>query len=468
MIRSIYIGVMLLLSGSVLAQQDSVLVLSFDRYMQLVKDHHPVARQAALQVQLGEATLLQSKGLFDLQAFTSVAQKYYDGTQYYSKVDGGLKLPTWFGLELKSGYEQNEGVYLDPERTTPSGGLWYAGVSVPVGQGLFIDKRRAELKKARSYVNMTKTDQQIMLNDLLFAAGKVYWDWFSAYQNLEVYREALSLSQVRFEAVKQGAELGDRPFIDTLEAGIQVQNRLVGVQQTQLDFANATAMLEVYLWAEGVVPLELEDSTVPESIADIKASAADEAIAESSDSLIASHPELARYGFQLEQLEIEKQWQREQMKPTLNLNYNAIAEPVGGDLFSSYSINNYTWGLNFQMPLFLRRERGAVQMAELRIQETVLDVGLKNASLMFKASASLNEWNATKEQADVYARTVQDYAGLLEGERQLFNSGESSLFMVNARELGYINAQINQIEILAKNQKAKLSAAHAFGQLWNQ
>ena len=68
MIRSIYISVLLLLTGGVLAQQDSVQVLSFDRYMQLVKDHHPIARQAALQVQLGEATLLQSKGLFDLQA----------------------------------------------------------------------------------------------------------------------------------------------------------------------------------------------------------------------------------------------------------------------------------------------------------------------------------------------------------------------------------------------------------------
>ena len=79
----------------------------------------------------------------------------------------------------------------------------------------------------------------------------------------------------------------------------------------------------------------------------------------------------------------------------------------------------------------------------------------------------VNEWEITKEQADLYAQTVNDYRGLLEGERALFDSGESSLFMVNSRELGYINAQIKLIEILTKNQKAILATRYSLGTLAN-
>jgi len=62
-------------------------------------------------------------------------------------------------------------------------------------------------------------------------------------------------------------------------------------------------------------------------------------------------------------------------------------------------------------------------------------------------------------------KTVRDYAGLLNGERQKFDAGESSVFLVNRRELGYINAQVKLIALLAKNYKAALGAEYALGLL---
>ncbi len=80
----------------------------------------------------------------------------------------------------------------------------------------------------------------------------------------------------------------------------------------------------------------------------------------------------------------------------------------------------------------------------------------------------MNEWSTTVEQINLYERTVQDYNGLLNGELQKFNAGESSLFLVNARELGFINAYIKLIELLTKNRKAELKANYAFGILNQQ
>ncbi|UTW62945.1 TolC family protein [bacterium SCSIO 12741] len=249
-------------------QQDST-VLSFDRFLNQVQQHHPVAIQASLQEQYGKASLLNARGGFDPKVFADVRQKYFDGTQYYALGGGGLSVPTWFGLEFKGGYEQNQGVYLNPEQTTPRAGLWYLGLSVPLGQGLLMDDRRAQLKQAKTFGQITLAEQQLMLNKLQLEAGKVYWDWFVSFHTLKVYREALQLAQLRFDAVREGALLGDRPSIDTVEAGIQVQNRQLVYQQALLMWSNSSALLESFLWGDGVIPLELDSTTIPNPSKDL-------------------------------------------------------------------------------------------------------------------------------------------------------------------------------------------------------
>lgn len=52
---------------------------------------------------------------------------------------------------------------------------------------------------------------------------------------------------------------------------------------------------------------------------------------------------------------------------------------------------------------------------------------------------------------------------LLQGERRKFEVGESSIFMVNTREIAYINAQIKLIEFINKNQQSALSTYYAYG-----
>lgn len=451
---------------SVAAAQDAYRILPFDTFMVWVKNNHPVSVQAELALAQGNAKLMKSKGMFDPKLFTDVAQKYYDDKQYYAQFDGGVKIPTWFGIELQGGFEQNKGVYLNPENNTPDNGLWYAGVSVPIGQGLFIDERRAELKKAKAFVNISESERQILLNNVMYDAGKTYWDWFFAYNTLQVYQNALDLAEQRFSAVRQGAQFGDRPFIDTLEAGIQVQNRSISLMQAELDFKNATALLEVYIWAEGIIPLSLELNTIPASLDEVLPSLSDKSPVAIYDSLIANHPKLKQYGFKMDQLKIEKRWQKEQLKPELNLKYNPLSSPTTDNWLGNFSVNNYTFGVQFAMPLFLRKERADLQVVKYKMESLNAESEMASATLHYKVQASFNEWNATMKQVGIYNQTVKDYQSLLAGERQLFEKGESSLFMVNSRELGYINAQIKQIKLLTNNKKASLTASYALGVLW--
>jgi hypothetical protein len=60
-----------------------------------------------------------------------------------------------------------------------------------------------------------------------------------------------------------------------------------------------------------------------------------------------------------------------------------------------------------------------------------------------------------------YRQNASDYQRLLNGEKQKFSGGESSLFMVNSRELNYIASRIKLIESIVANKKASLATAHA-------
>ena len=440
-------------------------VLTYEEFNSIVKENHPLAKSAELRALSGQYQLKYAKGNFDAKIFSDIDQKYFDEKKYYSLMNSGLSVPAWFGVEVKAGYEHNVGTNVSRQNITPAAGLWYAGISVPLGQGLLIDERRVELRKARLTQEISKQEQVLLMNDLLYEAGIAYWNWFEAYNDLQVYQEAVQLTQDRFNAVFNEAKSGNRPYIDTLEAGIQLQNRKLALQEAELKFKNTGLKLTVYLWAEGFIPLELQTGTVPPKRNDLSINEVAEAFLLSADTVSLSHPEIFRTNFKIDQLELDKRWKIEQFIPKVRINYNFLTEPFGGQMFPDYSINNYKWGLNFSMPISFAKERQAYNLAKVKLQTAELELETKRKLIETKALSAINKWQTTKSQVELYRRTVSDYLKLLEGERTMFQTGESSLFMVNSRELGYINAQIKLIELITKNHMAELETNYVFGVL---
>lgn len=440
------------------------IVLTEQAFTAIVLNNHPLAKQAGLARSYGQGTLMKAKGSFDPKVNFSMDQKYYNGYQYYSVMNSGLKVPTWYGIEVKSGFETNRGQYLDPQNKLPDGGLWYGGLSVNLGQGLLIDQRRAELFKARKYVESAPFEQQLQLNELLYKSGYAYWNWFFMYHAKQILNEALVAATQRYEAVYRTAELGDRPKIDATEAGIQVQNRTALLREYETDFNVASSELSMFLWNEKNQPLELQASTLPQK----KDSVALEIPVVSLtdlDTFLTTHPYLKVANFKIEMLGIDQRLKKEMLKPQLNLQYNFLNEPVNYNPFSQISINNYKWGVGFEMPLFLRKERGELALANLKIQEAEWSRDTKQAELKNKMQSALFEWQNSVQQLDIYKQTVIDTKKLLDAERNMFENGESSLFLINAREMAYIQASLKYLELQTKNQQAALSLRFATAQL---
>ena len=439
---------------------------SDQRFYELVINNHPLAKQANLKPSYGKYTVLKAKGGFDPKLENQLNQKYYDGSNYYSFLNAGLKIPTWYGIEVKTGFESNSGSYLSPQFKTPTGGLWYGGVSVNLGQGLFIDQRRAELFKARIYQNSTLFEQRLQLNELVYEAGYAYWNWVLAYHSVEIMQDSYKLATERYEGIRRTAEVGDRPGIDSVEAIIQVQSRETLLRNYETDYKNSGYNLATFLWTKNLEPLELDSVTRPLHLDSLQLDL-DLLIAESSmDSLVVNHPYLRINSYKIQTLEVENRLKKEQLKPDLAINYNFLNEPVNYNPFGNYSLNNYKWGLTFEMPILLRKERGDVALSNLKIQDEKFNLQNNQAYIEFKIRKAMADVSNGLVQIGIYHKTVEDTGKLLEAEKQMFDAGESSLFLINQRELAYIQARLKLIESQVKLQQAKLSLSYAAAGLY--
>jgi outer membrane protein TolC len=439
---------------------------SDQRFYELVVNNHPLAKQANLKPDFGKYSVLKAKGGFDPKLENEINQKYYNSSNYYSFLNAGLKIPTWYGIEVKSGFEMNDGTYLSPQYKTPAGGLWYGGVAVNLGEGLFIDQRRAELFKARIYQNSTLFEQRLQLNELLYEAGYAYWNWVLAYHSMEIMQESYQLANERYEGIRRTAEVGDRPGIDSVEAIIQVQSRETLLCNYETDFKNNGYNLSTFLWTENLEPLELDNATVPVSLDSVSLESSLLIAENTMDSLVVNHPYLKINDYKIQSLEVDNRLKREQLKPDLALQYNFLNEPVNYNPFNDFSINNYKWGLTFEMPIFLRKERGDVALSNLKIQDEKFNLQNNQAYIEYKIRKAMADYSNGLVQITIYQKTVEDSGKLLEAEKQMFEAGESSLFLINQRELAYIQSRLKLIESQVKLQQAKLSLSYAAAGLY--
>lgn len=446
----------------------SGMLLTREAFVQLVLRNHPMARQAALRTQVGEATVRSARGGFDPMAVAGYEEKRFDDKEYFTLLDAGLKVPTWFGVELLGGFQQNSGDFLDPASTTPADGLVKAGVEVAVGQGLFMDQRRATLRKAQAYQRATEGERRQMLNQLLLSALSDHTDWVMAFEQVRISDTALVLARSRFDQVRGSYLGGDRPGIDTLEAWLQVQDRTMREQQAQLNFRNAGLRLSNHLWDEAQRPLELQPGVVP-SVAELASPASFTLSDTAFTRAIEEHPVLLQSRVRIDQFEVDRRLRTEFLKPELDVKYQWLGNggAVNNEAGVSLLGEGHQVGVGFKMPLFLRKERGELTLAKLRQTDAELGLERDRTVIRNRIRERLNDIVTFRQQTDLGASMVSNYARLLGGESQRFAAGESSLFLVNGREVPLIEARLKQVELEAKLRKAFFALDHEAGTLWS-
>ncbi len=438
--------ILLLGFQSVLSAQDSTAVISLSEYLGYVKSYHPIVKQANLVINESEAKLLKARGAFDPKLEVDYDRKKFKNTEYFDRLNATFKIPTWFGIEFKGNFEENSGDFLNPEGFLPDDGLYSAGVSIPVARGLLTNKRMAMLRQSRLYVQQAQADRQLLVNNILYEATVTYFNWLRRYNEKRVYEDFLDNAAIRFNGIVKSYEVGDKPAIDTLEARITLNNRRLNLEKSRIKFVKASLELSNFLWLNDNTPIEIRDNVIPDILTfenideTLNTSGLD---IESFD--IESHPKMQSLDFKIRSLGIERRLKRNNLLPQIDLQYNFLSETP--DIARSFSTSAYKSGLNVYFPLFLRKERGDLKLASIKLQDTKFEVQNTRVSLVNKIDAITQELDSYLVQNDFTGTIVEDYTKLLSAEERKFFLGSSSLFLVNSRESKLIEAKIKAIEI---------------------
>jgi outer membrane protein TolC len=237
--------------------------LSLEATTAIIRSYHPVVRQAKLEVAQMDAALQAARGLFDPSFYHVLEQKTFNGTDYFNYSSQTLKIPTWFGMDIKAGLANNSGLRTDPSLT--AGKSTYVGVSIPVLKGLLFDKRRAAVQQGKLFVRMSQQDQRLVINELLLDANMAYWKWAAAHRVESVLSKALAVSESRYTWVYKAWLSGDRAAIDTVEAMAQLQAVQVMKSQAEYELQKTRLQLDNFLWTPDGKPYDLPDDVLPDT-----------------------------------------------------------------------------------------------------------------------------------------------------------------------------------------------------------
>lgn len=418
--------------------------LTFEEFLGYVKKYHPLVKQANLEVSSAQARLMTARGGFDPKIEVDYSKKEFKGTEYYSLLNSSFKIPTWYGIEVKAGFDDTDGEYYNPQNRTPEAGLTSLGVSVALGQGMFINQRMADVREGKLQVKLSDAERRLRAIAILAKASEAYFEWRKSYNEAELYKNYLGFASARFEGVRKLIEAGDSPAIDSVEAKITVRNRELNFENGNLKLAKARLNLANYLWIENV-PVELGEMVKPETnlIQTIEQTLRTDAMMIDVQSLD-SHPKIQSLETKMSILEVNRQLKANSLLPKVNVGYNYISEP---QYWNSFNADDYKFNVDFSFPIFLRKERGSLKMAKIKIQDLQFDIGQQRLELKNKIKAQQTEIASLRRQKKVIDDLVKDYSTMLNSEEKLFSFGESSIFLINSRENNLVSAKLSQISL---------------------
>lgn len=419
--------------------------LTFNEYLGYVKKFHPMVKSANLEVNSAQANLMMARGGFDPKIEVDFDKKQFKDKEYYSILNSSFKIPTWYGIEVKAGFDNSEGIYINPENTLPNKGLTSLGISVPLGQGLLINQRMSDVRKAKIQIKLSQAERKLQATQVLYDASVAYFNWKRNYSEVQLYQNYLNNATIRYKGIQSLITNGDKPAIDSVEAGINVRNRELSLEDSKLKLIKAKLELSNFLWLENNIPMELQDAIIPEEKLELtiqETLKTNELLQENQS--IENHPKINSLQSKIDILNVERKLKANSLLPKIDVGYHYLSEP---NYWSSTNFNNYKIGMNVYFPLFLRKERGSLKLAEFKIQNTQYDLNIQRLQLTNKINAQQNEIKSLERQRKLIQKLVDDYNVMLSSEERLFSFGESSMFLINSRENNLVSSQLSKIAL---------------------
>lgn len=459
--------VVLLLTGPVLAAQPATSAasapLTVEELLGSVNRALPLLEQARQDVALAQGALVEAQGGFDLKLKADVMslRGFYDN----HRARGVLEQPLApLGMTAYGGYRVGRGSFAayDTKAQTLSNGEVTAGLVLPLLRDRAIDPRRAGRRVAELGVGVAERGLDKARLSYYKEALGVYWEWVAAGQQRRIAQALLDIAVARDQQLADAVALGQTAPVertDNRRAILQRQSALAGAQR-QLELQAIDVSL--FLRDPAGNPVRPGGNRLPDlprpSVGHREPDEAEEIRV-----ALERRPEVTAIRLERQQQEVELRLAENTLLPQMEL-FAQSSRDFGTGLPSRVASVLET-GLTFELPFQRRKATGKSLQARARL--ATLDQELRWAEDQIRADVqdALSALRAARAVLEVVTEEVAVTRELEALERDRFELGESTQFLVNLRELATADAAFREAKALAEYQKALVSVESATGRL---
>jgi cobalt-zinc-cadmium efflux system outer membrane protein len=365
-----------------------------------------------------------------------------------------IEQPTPFGgTTFFGGWRRGTGDYpvYEGKSKTAEGGEVRIGVNIPLWRNREIDRRRASLQQAELGQLIASHEYDQALLELRRLATHRYWDWVLAGQRLRITERLLAIAEQRNDGILERVKAGDIPEFEALDnqrAIIERRERRVAAQRL---LEQSAIQLSLYLRGTDGEPLLPDSGQLPPGFPE-QEPAVETDLAENVQVAQTQRPELKRMGLQSRQTEIERDLQNNQRAPGVDLS--VVGAQDMGQSKDKLNRDELYIGLNVDIPLQQRVAGGRAQVAAANLQRLKWERRLLEDRVAAEVRDVLSAIAAARQRVALSRNQQKAARQLEEGEQSRFDLGESTLLVVNLREMAHGDAALAAAEAASALFKA--------------
>lgn len=452
--------------------------------MALLKN--PDLAVAASNTRIAGYQVAEAKGAYDVKFFVTPSVKhdtnaaenaFFSGgpgfqpiVQNYQTAQAGFEGQTLAGTQYNLNVSQskvNDNTYIDAFNP-----YYLASLNVSITQpllknfGMNAGKEQLELSR----VNSDLSEAQTLANVSTTIAGveDAYWNLVAAWRNVAIQEDALRDSVLQQESNVRQAKHGAAAPIDAVESSTQVstyQEQVFSALQTVSQLQNQLKSLIVAdpgdpIWRANLVPtssvLELPASP------DVQTVLAD---------ALKNRPEVREALDQQKQADIDLAYAKNQKLPQadLSVSYNGngfagnALPPLGG-IFGTATPPPYMGGtypqaygnigrfpaydaqLQFSVPLGNNTAKAAYSAAQEQEHIAAVQKMSTSERVQYEVRNAVQNYQSALAQLYAARQARESAAQVLASEERKFHNGESTTFLVDQREVEFVQAEGNELQ----------------------
>ncbi len=362
----------------------------------------------------------------------------------------------------------------------------------PLLRGRRIDNDRNQIRLRRKQVDVSEADYELRVITVVTLVTQAYWDLVAARQDIDVKKQSVDLARDQYERSKRQIDAGTLAPVELSAALAELERR----QDTYYSSVGLLTEIENNLknllaggrdqsiWNDELLPVEAR-SVAPPPVNDLQAAV---------QGAVGKRAELKNLKLRLEANEYQKDFARHQLLPganlvagytmaglggARNLAQNPFFPGPAGALVPPGFIGGYgtalrqlfgqdftSWQVGMQVDWTARNRTAKESLAQVNLTERAL--GLQRARTEQAIEAEVR--NAlqslrTAEQRIVAAEaSVKAAQEKLDSEQRLFETGESTNFLVLTRQNEFADSQRRALVARLDFNKAVARLEQALGQ----